>query len=84
MLRSIAYARTMLLGVPLVIVLIATAVPAWRGDRQAAVLLGLVGAMWLYVDKWFEGPILIRFGHDHALVTADLVGLAALCTAAAA
>lgn len=80
--RSIAYSRQMLLGVPLFIIMIGTAITAWLGDRQAVGLLALEGAVWLYVDKWFEGPILIHFGHDHALVLADLVGFAALFVAA--
>jgi hypothetical protein len=72
----------MLLAVPLFIVMVGTAIPVWKGDRPAAALLALEGVVWLFVDKWFEGPKLIRFGPDHALVLADLVGLAAICAAA--
>jgi hypothetical protein len=68
----------MLVGVPLFIVMVATAVAAWQGDRLAAVLLAVEGIVWLFVDKWFEGPILLRVMDDHGLVLADLVGLAAL------
>jgi hypothetical protein len=74
----------MLLGVSLFIIMVGTAIPAWRRDVQAIALLVLESAVWLYIDKLYEGPKLIRFGHDHALVLADLVafaglGLAALC-----
>ena len=68
----------MLVGVPLFIVILATAVAAWQGDRFAAVLLGVEGVVWLLLDKWFEGPLLLSVGHHHGLVLADLVGLAAL------
>jgi hypothetical protein len=71
----------MLLAVPLFIVMLGTAIPAWRGDRRASALLVLESAVWLYVDKFYEGPHLIRFGHDHALVLADLVAFAALFVA---
>jgi len=74
----------MLVGVSLFIIMVGTAIPAWRGDRSAAALLVLESVVWLYVDKLYEGPKLIRFGHHHGLVLADLVafaalGLAALC-----
>jgi hypothetical protein len=72
----------MLLGVLLFVIMVGTAVSAWRGDRQAAVLLVLESAVWFYIDKLYEGPKLIRFGHDHALVLADLVAFAALFMAA--
>lgn len=71
----------MLVGVALFVMMIGTAVPAWRGDRRAAALLVLESAVWLYVDRWYEGPKLIRFGHNHALVLADLVAFAALFVA---
>ena len=72
----------MLFAVPLLMIMVGTAISAWLGDRQAAALLAVEGAVWLYVDKWFEGPILIRFAHEHGFVFADLVGLAALFGAA--
>lgn len=68
----------MLIAVPMFILMIGTAVPAWRGDRPAAAVLALEGLAWLFLDKWFEGPILLEFGHHHGLVLADLVGLAAV------
>jgi hypothetical protein len=77
----VAYARIMFLGVPLFIVMVGTGIAAWRGDRQAAALLVLQSAVWLYVDKWFEGPILVHFGHDHGLVLADLFAFTALFVA---
>jgi hypothetical protein len=73
----------MLLGVPLFCVMVLTASVAWRGDRLAAALLVLESAVWLYVDRRFEGPHLIQFSYYHALVLADLVALAALVVAAA-
>jgi hypothetical protein len=72
----------MLLAVPLLILMIGTAVPAWLGDRPAAVVLGLEGVVWLIVDKWFEGPTLVRVSENHGLVLADLVGFAAIVGAA--
>jgi hypothetical protein len=72
----------MLWGVLLFIVMVGTAIPAWRGDRRAAALLVLESAVWLYIDRSFEGPHLIRFGHEHSLVLADLVAIAALMVAA--
>jgi hypothetical protein len=72
----------MLVGVLLFIIMVGTAIPAWRGDRPAAALLVLESAVWLYVDKWYEGPHLIRFSHQHGLVLADLVAFAALFVAA--
>ena len=72
----------MLVGPPLLLLMLGTAVPAWLGDRRAAVVLALEGVVWLVVDKWFEGPTLIAVAHDHGLVLADLVGLAAIVGAA--
>jgi hypothetical protein len=72
----------MVLGVPLFVLMLGTAVPAWLGDRSAAVALAVEGVMWLIVDKWFEGPTLVRVSENHGLVLADLVGLAALFGAA--
>jgi hypothetical protein len=69
-------------GVLLVIVMVGTAVPTWRGDRRAAVFLVIESALWLYIDRSFEGPHLIRFGHQHSLVLADLVAVVALIVAA--
>jgi hypothetical protein len=72
----------MLLAAPLFILMLGTAVPAWRGDRTTAAVLALEGLVWLVLDKWFEGPTLMRFTEDHGLVLADLVGLAAIFGAA--
>jgi hypothetical protein len=72
----------MLLAAPLFILMLGTAVAAWRGDRPAAAVLAFEGALWLVLDKWFEGPTLMRFSDDHGLVLADLVGLAAIFGAA--
>jgi hypothetical protein len=68
----------MLVAAPLFILMLATAVPAWRGDRPAAAVLALEGLIWLVLDKWFEGPTLVAVSEGHGLVLADLVGLAAL------
>jgi hypothetical protein len=68
----------MFLAVPLLILMIGTAIPAWLGDRPAAVVLALEGVAWLILDKWFEGPTLIRVSENHGLVLADLVGFAAI------
>lgn len=67
---------------PLFIIMIGTAIPAWLGDVQAVGLLALEGAALAVVDKWFDGPILIHFGHDNGLLPADLVGSAAVFVAA--
>ena len=80
--RFTTYSRPMLLAVPLLVLMIGTAVPAWLGDRPAAVVLALEGVAWLIVDKWFEGPTLVRISENHGLVLADLVGFAAICVAA--
>ena len=72
----------MLVAAPLFILMLATAVPAWRGDRPAAAVLALEGVIWLVLDKWFEGPTLVAVSERHGLVLADLVGLAALMGAA--
>jgi len=72
----------MLVEVLLLAVMVATALPAWRGERTAAAFLALEGAVWLIIDKAFEGPHLYYFAHGHGLVLADLVGLAALLGAA--
>jgi hypothetical protein len=72
----------MLLAAPLFILMLATAVPALRGDRPAAAVLALEGLAWLVLDKWFEGPVLVRIADDHGFVLADLVGLAAIFGAA--
>ena len=72
----------MLLAVPLFILIVGTAVPAWLGDRPAAAVLALEGVAWLIADKWFEGPTLVRLSENHGLVLADLVGFAALFGAA--
>ena len=72
----------MLVGVPLFLLMLGTAVPAWLGDRPAAAVLALEGLVWLFVDKWFEGPTLVAVSHNHGLVLADLVGLTALVGAA--
>jgi hypothetical protein len=55
----------------------------WIGRRQrtGAVVLALVGVVWLAVDDNFEGGVLIRVSKYHGLVTSDLVGLAAIITA---
>jgi hypothetical protein len=81
---KITYSQPMLVAVPLLllVLMLGTAVPAWRGDRSAAFALALEGVVWLLADKWFEGPLLVRFADDHGLVLADLVGLAALFGAA--
>jgi hypothetical protein len=72
----------MFLAVPLLILMIGTAIPAWLGDRPAAAVLALEGVAWLIVDKWFEGPTLVRISENHGLVLADLVGFAAILGAA--
>jgi hypothetical protein len=72
----------MLVAAPLFILMLGTAVLAWRGDRTAAAVLALEGLVWLVLDKWFEGPILVRVADDHGLVLADLVGLVAVFVAA--
>jgi hypothetical protein len=72
----------MLVAAPLFILMLGTALPAWRGDRPAAAVLALEGLVWLVLDKWFEGPTLVAVSEDHGLVLADLVGLAALVGAA--
>jgi hypothetical protein len=72
----------MLVAAPLFILMLGTALPAWRGDRAAAAVLALEGLIWLVLDKWFEGPTLVAVSEDHGLVLADLVGLAALVGAA--
>jgi hypothetical protein len=68
----------MFVAAPLFILMLGTAVPAWRGDRTTAAVLALEGLVWLVLDKWFEGPTLVRIADDHGLVLADLVGLAAV------
>lgn len=63
----------------------ATTPAPWQSSldlRKASSVSPLQGAVWLNVDKLFEGPILIRFGHDHAPVLPDLLGLAAMFGAA--
>jgi hypothetical protein len=72
----------MFLAVPLLILMIGTAIPAWLGDRPAAAVLALEGVAWLIADKWFEGPTLVRVSENHGLVLADLVGFAAIFAAA--
>jgi hypothetical protein len=72
----------MVLAVPLFLLMVLTASIAWRGDQLAAAVLVFESAVWLYVDRRFEGPHLIQFSYYHALVLADLVALAALGVAA--
>jgi hypothetical protein len=72
----------MFLAVPLLILMIGTAIPGWLGDRPAAAVLALEGVAWLIADKWFEGPTLVRISENHGLVLADLVGFAAILVAA--
>ncbi len=55
---------------------------AWLGERWSAAVLVLLGIVWLRIDKRFEGPHLLVFGHEHGLVLADLVGFAAFAVAA--
>ena len=52
-----------------------------RRRRAGAVLLALLGVVWLAVDHSFEGGVLIKVFRNHGLVTADLVGLAAIIAA---
>jgi hypothetical protein len=72
----------MVLELLLLMIMVVTGILAWPGDRAAAALLALEGALWWYVDKLFEGPILILFTPYHGLCLADLVGLAAVVVAA--
>lgn len=51
-------------------------------QRLGAVLLALLSLVWLSVDRYFEGGVLISFSRRHGLVTADLVGVAGLVLAA--
>jgi hypothetical protein len=52
-----------------------------RAHRVAAILLALLGVVWLTVDHDFEGGVLFTVTEHHGLVTSDLVGIAALGTA---
>jgi hypothetical protein len=72
----------MVLGAALFVIMMLTAIPTWRGDRQAATALIVESVVWLYVDRYFEGPHLIHFGHAHSLVFADLVAIDGLILAA--
>jgi hypothetical protein len=49
-----------------------------RAHRAAAVLLALLGIVWLTVDHDFEGGVLFTVTEHHGLVTSDLVGIAAI------
>jgi hypothetical protein len=57
---------------------------AWCGSRVAMVLLLIEAVVWLHIDARFEGPTLLWVTHDHGLVLADLVAVAAVAGAAAA
>ncbi len=63
---------------------LAMAICAWLGRRQrvGTVLLVLLSAVWLTVDRDWEGGVIVVISPTHGLTTADLVGLAGLAIAA--
>jgi hypothetical protein len=58
--------------------MILVAFRAWRGDSLAMIALLLLTAVWLRVDKRFEGPLVLEVSRNHGLVVGDLVGLLVL------
>lgn len=70
------------LVLPLLVALAITTVRSVAGDTvMLAAALCLV-VVWLRVDRYFEGPVLVRVTEDHGLVVADLFGLAVAAVAA--
>ena len=69
------------LVLPLLVALAVTTVRSVAGDT---VMLGAalcLVVVWLRVDRYFEGPVLVRVTADHGLVVADLFGLAVAAVA---
>jgi hypothetical protein len=75
-----AEARTIITALALVAAML---LAGWlaRKQRSAAIVLALLGIAWLTVDHDFEGGVILTVTEHHGLVTADLVGLAAIATA---
>jgi hypothetical protein len=49
--------------------------------RVLAVVLVVLGIVWILINGPVEGPILFKFAPDHGLTTADLLSLAAFVLA---
>ena len=51
--------------------------------RAAAVVLVLLGVLWILVNQPYEGPTLVRLSYNHSITTADLLSVAAFAVAVA-
>jgi hypothetical protein len=70
-----------MLGLPMLTAMILIGYRAWRGDSVAMIAVLLLTAVWLRVDKRFEGPLLLDVSRNHGLVLGDVVGLLVLTVA---
>jgi hypothetical protein len=70
-----------MLGLPLLSAMLLVGYRAWRGDSIAMFAVLLLTAVWLRVDKRFEGPLVFEVSRNHGLVVGDLGGLLVLTAA---
>jgi hypothetical protein len=68
-------------GMALAAAIVATGWLAWRGWREACLVLVAEALLWLELDQRFEGPHLFRLTPDHGFVVSDLVAIGAVAWA---
>lgn len=73
--------RVFLTAGALLVAMMLSGMIGWR-QRAGAVLLALLGFVWLTVDRDFEGGTLIRFSSHNGLTESDLVGVVGIVFAA--
>jgi hypothetical protein len=69
--------RLVLTALALIAAMVLSAVVG-RRQRVGIVLLVLLSFVWLTIDRYFEGGVILVVSSHHGLVTSDLVGIAGL------